>query len=56
MASTGVILFAEDNRKLRKLYGDALTAAGYNVVAVPDGREALKLLSIVNPKLIVLDV
>jgi len=56
MASTGVILFAEDNRKLRKLYGDALTAAGYNVIAVPDGREALKLLSIVNPKLIVLDV
>jgi DNA-binding response OmpR family regulator len=56
MASTGVILFAEDNGKLRKLYNDALSAAGYNVIAVADGREALKLLSLVDPRLILLDV
>jgi len=56
MASAGVILFAEDNRQLRKLYSDALTMAGYNVVAVSDGREALRLLSVVCPKLIVLDI
>jgi len=56
MASSGVILFAEDNPKLRKLYGDALTAAGYNVVAVSDGREVLNLLNVVGPKLILLDI
>ncbi len=56
MATSGLILFAEDNRQLRKLYYDALTASGYNVIAVSDGDEALKLLQKVKPKLILLDV
>jgi DNA-binding response OmpR family regulator len=56
MATSGVILFAEDDRKLRKLYTDALKASGYNVIAAADGDEALELLHTVKPKLMLLDV
>lgn len=56
MATSGVILFAEDDRKLRKLYTDALTASGYYVISARDGEEALELLYAVRPKLILLDV
>ena len=31
MAAPGLILFAEDDRRLRKLYTDTLMAAGYSV-------------------------
>ena len=56
MATSGIILLAEDDRKLRKLYYDTLTASGYSVVTASDGAEALKLLHKVKPKLILLDV
>ena len=56
MASSGLILFAEDDRRLRKLYTDALKASGYNVIAASDGDEALELLHTVKPKLLLLDV
>ena len=56
MATSGIILFAEDDRKLRKLYTDALEASGYNVITATDGDEALELLHTVRPKLILLDV
>jgi DNA-binding response OmpR family regulator len=56
MATAGVILLAEDDRKLRKLYTDTLKAAGYNVIAASDGAEALELLHTLKPKLILLDV
>jgi DNA-binding response OmpR family regulator len=56
VATSGVILFAEDDRRLRKLYTDALTASGYYVIAACDGEEALELLYGVRPKLILLDV
>ncbi len=56
MATSGVIVFAEDDRKLRKLYTDALKASGYNVIAACDGDEALELLHTVKPKLLLLDV
>ncbi len=53
---SGVIILAEDDTKLRKLYTDALSAAGYDVLAVKNGAEALDLLSTVKPKIIILDV
>ncbi len=56
MATSGIIFLAEDDRKLRKLYYDTLTASGYSVVTASDGAEALKLLHKVKPKLILLDV
>ena len=56
MAGSGIILFAEDNTVLRKLFGDALESAGYTVIAAADGVEALRFLHTVKPKLILLDV
>lgn len=56
MATSGVILFAEDDPRLRKLYNDTLKAAGYNVIAASDGVEALELLHTLKPKLILLDI
>ena len=56
MATLGVIVFAEDDRKLRKLYTDALSASGYSVFVACDGDEAVKLLYTVKPKLLLLDV
>jgi DNA-binding response OmpR family regulator len=56
MVAPGVILFAEDDPKLRKLYTDALKASGYSIVAASDGIEALELLRTVKPKLLLLDV
>ncbi len=56
MATSGVILFAEDDHMLRKLYTDALKASGYNVIAASDGDEALELLHTVKPRLLLLDV
>jgi DNA-binding response OmpR family regulator len=56
MAASGLVLFAEDDPKLRKLYSDALQASGYNVIAASDGDEAVELLHTVKPKIILLDV
>ena len=56
MATSGIILFAEDDRRLRKLYTDSLKASGYTVIAASDGDEALELLRSVKPKLLLLDV
>ncbi len=53
---SGVIILAEDDAMLRKLYTDALSAAGYDVLAAKNGVEALDLLSKVKPKIIILDV
>ncbi len=55
--AAGIIILAEDNQKLRKLYVDLLEADGFTVITAGDGEEALKLLhKVVNPSLIVLDI
>lgn len=56
MAASGVVVLAEDDAKLRRLYSDALSAAGYYVMAASDGAEALNLLGTVSPKIILLDI
>ena len=56
MTSAGVIVLAEDDSRLRKLYTDILTAAGYTVLSASDGVEAVNLLSKVTPKLVLLDI
>ena len=56
MASAGMIVLAEDDAKLRKLYTDTLTAAGYHVLGARDGAEAIDLMSKVTPKLVLLDI
>jgi len=51
-----MIVLAEDDPRLRKLYTDTLTAAGYNVLSASDGAEAVSLLSKVTPKVVLLDI
>ena len=52
MTASGMILFAEDDPRLRKLYSDALQASGYNVISASDGDEAVELLHTVKPNVI----
>ena len=56
MASGGVIVLAEDDVRMRRLYVDSLSAAGFNVMAAGDGIEALSLISKVTPRLVILDI
>jgi len=56
VASAGMIVLAEDDPKLRKLYTATLTAAGYHVLTAGDGAEVIELLSKVAPKLVLLDI
>lgn len=53
---SGVLVLAEDDSRLRRLYTDVLSAQGYTVMAVDDGNEAVKLLRNVQPKAIILDI
>ncbi len=56
MSTLGVIVLAEDDSKLRKLYSDGLAASGYDVFTASDGVQALNLLPKVTPKLVLLDI
>ena len=56
MASGGVIVLAEDDERMKRLYVEALRAAGFNVMAAGDGIEALSLISKVTPRLVILDI
>ena len=56
MSNLGIIVLAEDNSTLRKIYADALTASGYHVFTASNGADALNLLSKVTPKLVLLDI
>jgi DNA-binding response OmpR family regulator len=56
MATSGVILLAEDDRRLRKLYTDAFEASGYSILSVSDGDEALEMLHRMKPTVILLDI
>ncbi len=56
MTSAGMIVLAEDDSRLRKLYTDTLTTAGYTVLSAGDGVEVVNLLNKVTPKLVLLDI
>ncbi len=56
LASRGLIVLAEDDARMRRLYVAALTNAGFNVLAAGDGVEALSFLSKVTPRLVILDI
>ena len=55
MAMTLIIL-AEDNPKLRRLYTDYLSASGYLVLDAASGAEALEILSSHTPDIVILDI
>ncbi len=54
--ASGVIVLAEDDARLRRLYTDVLDAQGYTVKAVKDGREAVELIRNVRPEAVILDI
>ncbi len=56
MASEGLIVLAEDDARVRRLYVEVLGIAGFKVLAAADGIEALRLLSKVTPRLVILDI
>jgi signal transduction histidine kinase len=50
------VLLVEDDVELREAMADALTSYGIDVTAVDDGREGLRLMRLVNPDVVVLDL
>jgi DNA-binding response OmpR family regulator len=56
VANGGLILLAEDDPRLRRIYVDILDAAGFNVLTAGDGVEALRILSKATPRLLILDI
>ncbi len=53
---SGMIVLAEDDPKLRKLYTDILEVNGFTVAAAKDGVDVIRLLRGIIPKVLVLDV
>ena len=49
------ILIADDEKNMRWVLGEALTAAGYEVIEAKDGKEALKAATGQSPDLMILD-
>ncbi len=52
----GTILIADDREEFRKIYGDRLSFAGYNILEAQNGEEALKILEDKHPDLIISDI
>ncbi len=50
------ILLVEDDVDLREAMADALTSYGLDVTATDDGREGLRLMRLVSPDVVVLDL
>ena len=50
------VLVVDDDPEARDMMDAVITAAGYNVVTAANGLEALQLLRVVRPELILLDV
>jgi CheY-like chemotaxis protein len=50
------VLVVEDDPQLRELFKTVLRAAGYAVVAVEDGADALRRLEHAVPSVVVLDL
>lgn len=54
--ASGLIILAEDDEKLRKLYQTVLESRGYTVLASRNGPGALQYLFTNKPKMIILDI
>jgi CheY-like chemotaxis protein/tetratricopeptide (TPR) repeat protein len=53
---SATLLCVQHDRELGRLYAEALTAEGYEVLRANDGRGALEILKRQNPSLVVLDL
>ena len=56
VTSAATILVVEDDPMLRAFYRNALTLAGYTVIAVEDGIDALRRVESAEPDLVLLDM
>lgn len=56
MRSPATVLIVEDHEEVRRLYALALGIEGYRVIEARDGLEALLLLDVDRPDLVVLDL
>jgi two-component system OmpR family response regulator len=56
MAKIKFILYAEDDAVVRRVYQQCLERAGYYVISVDDGMEAIKQLKMSAPDLMILDL
>jgi len=50
------ILIADDEPAVRSLFQDALTEAGYQVLAASNGREAMEIVRAAHPDLVITDL
>ena len=55
-ASSGSVLVVDDDEAIRHLFGRWLTAKGYTVAAVKDGRAALDAVKKESPDVVILDI
>lgn len=55
-SARSTILVVEDDPALRNLFRAALNAAGYVVLAVEDGMDALRRIDVLTPDAVVLDL
>ena len=55
-ANAKIIVFVEDNPVVFMAYRNRLQAAGFHIQPVPDGLEAMKILSKLVPDLVILDL
>ena len=53
---SATLLCVQNDPEMGRLYAEALTAEGYDVLSAHDGRGALEILKRQNPSLVVLDV
>lgn len=56
VTSRGLIVLAEDQDSLRKLYRDVLEAHGFSVFTANNGEQAIQLCISNTPKLLILDI
>lgn len=56
MVSKGIILIVDDEASMRDLFNNVFSEAGYEVISVEGGKEALAILQIHNIDVIFLDL
>lgn len=52
----GIALVVDDDASIRRLLGEVLQRAGYSCVLSSDGAEALSLVELLHPRLVIVDL
>jgi two-component system sensor histidine kinase ChiS len=56
MSATGTVLVVDDDEAIRETVEDVLREEGYNVLLAENGEQALELLSLRHPSVVLLDL